>query len=288
MGRCKTCGLLLGIGNLGPCKACGKETNMEATETAVAVREDRPLPVQADTSIGAILNLPDPTHGIAECPISEKEGAILRAPINPDAELNIRWDGVVYMPGAVLRKRMLDAFGPGAWAMRQEAPIIYDAETGEIVVDYSMWIKGCYVSRAMAGWSWNPNNKRMSKSDAIESAQTECLRRLTKNLGIGLELWMPGVCDKYKKQYSVETEYTLRERSVQPSSPADKEFEKQQRQLIQEYLKQQHKVMNNHRLKAGGVPRKIRRILYKKSGHGNRRDRKAKARLARIEEKYFG
>jgi hypothetical protein len=174
-----------------------------AVRDAAPVAQAQPPMVAGKHSLmsqttGEIIGLPDPTQGISECPITDKEAAILRARADPDAELDIKYDGAVYMPGACLRKRMLDAFGPGRWAMRQEAPIIYDCETSEIVVDYSLWVKGCYVSRAQAGWTWNPQNARMSKSDSIESAQTECLRRLCKNLGVGLELWMPGVAEKWK------------------------------------------------------------------------------------------
>jgi len=172
--------------------------------TAVATREAAPVAHRESVSLdtGEIVPLPDLTRGISEVPITDKEAEILRRPADPITECDIRYDGAVYMPGACLRKRLLDAFGPGRWAMRQEAPIIWDRDTSEIVVDYSLWVKGHFVSRAQAGWTWNPQNPRMSKSDSIESAMTECLRRLCKNLGVGLELWMPGVSDAWKAKYA--------------------------------------------------------------------------------------
>ena len=180
-----------------------QEAPLPAVRGAPLPAADEPKTLAVNPQTGEIVGVLDPTAGISNCPIAEREAAILTAPVDPEHEMEVKYDGMVYMPGACLRKRLLDAFGPGRWAMKLESPIVYDRETSEIVVDYSLWIKGCYISRAQAGWTWNPANPRMAKSDSIESAQTECLRRLCKNLGVGLELWMPGVANAWRDKYAV-------------------------------------------------------------------------------------
>ena len=95
------------------------------------------------------------------------------------------------MPAGVVRARLDSTFGPGQWGLRQERDPFYDAQTSECCLDGSLWVRGKFVSRAMGGCRWNPNNKQMTKSDAIEGAKSDCLRRCCKDLGVGRDLWNP-------------------------------------------------------------------------------------------------
>jgi len=134
---------------------------------------------------------PGSTEGLATIKFAEKEREALTRPVDPETEAEIRPDGIVFMPAVIVRKRLDEAIGPGRWALRQERDPFYDAETRECCYDGSLWIDGKYAARAIGGCSWRPGNTRMGKSDAIEGAKSDCLKRCAKDLGIGADLWTP-------------------------------------------------------------------------------------------------
>lgn len=119
------------------------------------------------------------------------ERAILARPVDPELDIEIRPDKIVFIPAVVIRRRLDETFGPGRWALRQEQLPVYDPETNECLYDGSLWIDGKFVSRSMGGCSWRPGNRRMTKSDAIEGARSDCLKRCVKDLGIGSEVALP-------------------------------------------------------------------------------------------------
>jgi hypothetical protein len=117
------------------------------------------------------------------------EQAALMKPVDPDAEVAIRPDGIVYLPAVVVSQRLDEALGPGRWAIRQERDPFYDEATQECLYDGSLWIDGKFAARAVGGCKWRPSNYKMSKSDALEGAKSDCIKRCGKALGIGRELW---------------------------------------------------------------------------------------------------
>ena len=132
---------------------------------------------------------PGSTIGISDLKLRNEEKQILRRALDPKTEISIRPDGIVYVPGVVIRNRMMEAFGPGEWALRVESPPGRDPDNDECTYDASLWVHGKFVSRALGGCRWRPGNAQMTKSDALEGARTDCLHRCAKDLGIGTEVW---------------------------------------------------------------------------------------------------
>lgn len=146
---------------------------------------------------------PGSTEGLSQLSLTKVQQDILQREPDAQTEVEIRSDGVVYMPAGAIRDRLNEAFGPGDWALRQESTPRFDAETKECVYDGSLWINGRYAGRALGGCKWRPNNSGMTKSDAIEGAKSDCLRRCCKELGVGGPLWRPAWVRDWIAEYAV-------------------------------------------------------------------------------------
>lgn len=147
------------------------------------------------------------TTGIAEVKLSEAQTNALLAELNEETEIEIRPDGVPYIPGVVLRERLCRAIGPGRWALKQEAMPRWDAEEGIALYDGSLWIDGKYISRAIGQCKWRPTNTNMTRLDALEGAKTDCLSRCCKDLGIGSKLWHPRYAEDWRARFCESYEF---------------------------------------------------------------------------------
>ena len=157
-------------------------TPHKATAGAMVTKQYQMMPAPSGLAPGS-------TVGLSELKLTVDERAIVRRPIDRNREVAIRPDGIIYVPGNVVRTRLQEAFGPGEWALRQERDPWYDPETDECAYDGSLWIHGKFAARAIGGCKWRPKNAAMAKSDAIEGAKTDCLHRCCKDLGICTEVW---------------------------------------------------------------------------------------------------
>jgi len=134
---------------------------------------------------------PGSTDGLSTLRLTAAEMQSLTRPLDPKTEVEVRPDGVVFMPTGLVRARLDETFGPGQWGLRQERDPFYDSQTNECCYDGSLWVRGKFISRAVGGCRWSPTNRQMNKTDAIEGAKSDCLRRCCKDIGIGRELWTP-------------------------------------------------------------------------------------------------
>jgi hypothetical protein len=136
--------------------------------------------------------------GAAAAPFPAEAVAVLGAPVAED-EVELRDDGIVFMPGVWYRRQLSRAFGPGAWALLPRGPSRRD---GEIVMYHGgLYILGRFVSEAMgeceARWG-------MTYASALEGARTDCLSRCCKDLGMAAELWDKSWRDGWQAKYAVK------------------------------------------------------------------------------------
>lgn len=159
------------------------------------------VPVDSRTPVGLP---PGSTLGLSNLGLKDEQIKALARPVDPETEVEIMSDGVVYMPWIVVAKRLDDAVGVGQWALRQEGPPLYDADEQEYAFDGSLWICGKFAARAMGGQRWKPKNPRMTRTAAIEGARSDCLRKCAKHVGVAHELWDPDWRRKYKAEYATK------------------------------------------------------------------------------------
>lgn len=140
----------------------------------------QPPPAQAVPPLAA--NFLQGFEGIAAAPFPPEVAAILGAPVEPN-DVEIKPDGLVFLPGVAYRRILTRAFGPGGWALAPRTP----ARNNNGVMQYhgALYCLGRFVSEAVG----ECDNEYMSGPSAIESARTDCLTRCCKDLGIATELW---------------------------------------------------------------------------------------------------
>lgn len=136
-------------------------------------------------------------YGVA--PISAEESEAISAKIDPKM-VEIRPDGLLYLPGNLYRSILNNVFGVGQWALKH-------LDSGKMSRTYDevfwyqgeLWVRGAFISEAIGEQAWKPNNANASWITAREGAKTDCLVRCCKDLGIANELWNPQYTTNWKR-----------------------------------------------------------------------------------------
>lgn len=121
------------------------------------------------------------SEGLSASKWPAKARAILRHPWEP-AEVKIREDGIVYIPGISVAERLSAAFGPGAWGQKAVGEPQIDDDLKLVVQRWELWILGKKIGSALGECNWHKTNRQMSKGDAIEGCKTNALVRCAKHL----------------------------------------------------------------------------------------------------------
>jgi hypothetical protein len=156
---------------------------------------------------------PEPNYqsgfeGMAVSPFSQAAIAVLRRPIDPD-DVEIKPDGIVFLPGVVYRQRLDEAFGPGAWAMPPRGPARRLPKSGGELVMFNgvLVILGRFVAERIGQCMYYPNNAGMTYADAYEGAITDCLGRCCKDIFVAASvLWNKGWRDQWLRKYAEQFE----------------------------------------------------------------------------------
>ncbi len=82
-------------------------------------------------------------HGLSTTPFSPETAAVLMQPLNP-LDIEIKPDGIIYLPEIKYRRILNQAFGPGGWGLAPRGELV----VGEKVVtrEYALVVHGRYVA----------------------------------------------------------------------------------------------------------------------------------------------
>lgn len=125
---------------------------------------------------------------VSKLTVSKEESDKLKLSFDPKL-LQIKPDGIVYLPGMFYKFRLIETFGAGSWGILPKIkPFLQDD-----VMHYwgALFIRGCFVSEAVGEQKYHASNNNMTKASAIEGAKTDCIVRCCKDLGINYECWDP-------------------------------------------------------------------------------------------------
>lgn len=126
-------------------------------------------------------------EGIAAIPFTDAQRAVLSEPVIED-EVEIRYDGIPFLPGVWYRRQLTRALGQGNWAIAPRGP---SRTMGNAKTYYgALYVLGRYASEAIGECEYHPGSK-MTEASAFEGAKTDCLSRCCKDLGMSAELWDP-------------------------------------------------------------------------------------------------
>jgi len=123
---------------------------------------------------------------------------VLLAPIDP-LDVEIKPDGLSYLPEIKYRRVLNRAFGPGAWGLAPRS----ETNVGPKIVsrEYALVCQGRLVAIARGEQEYfDPSGI----PTATESCKSNALMRCCKDLGIASELWDPRFIREFKAKYCVE------------------------------------------------------------------------------------
>ncbi|KAJ5113269.1 hypothetical protein N7456_001803 [Penicillium angulare] len=137
-------------------------------------------------------------HGLSAEPFAKEAADILLAEIDSN-EVEIKPDGIVYLPEIKYRRVLNRAFGPGGWGLVPRSESIVTPKT--VTREYALVCHGRLVSVARGEQDYfSPDGI----PTATEGCRSNALVRCCKDLGIASELWDPRWIRKYKAQYTRE------------------------------------------------------------------------------------
>lgn len=131
--------------------------------------------------------------------ITDEQKEILFAPVDPDT-VEIRPDGLIYLPAMEYREKLCQAFGVG-WALLPAEPKP-QREGNLIVWPHYLFIHGQPVALVYGEQEYHSNNYTMTYGDAIEGAASNALMRACKRLNVNKELWRPSFIRQWKDKYA--------------------------------------------------------------------------------------
>ncbi|KAL2162286.1 hypothetical protein VTH06DRAFT_7199 [Thermothelomyces fergusii] len=137
-------------------------------------------------------------HGLSTTPFSPETAAILMQPLDP-IDIEIKPDGIIYLPEIKYRRILNKAFGPGGWGL---------APRGELTVadkvvtrEYALVVHGRFIAQARGECQFFSEE---TIATAGEGCKSNALLRCCKDLGIASELWDPRFIREFKKTYCHE------------------------------------------------------------------------------------
>ncbi|KAI9223374.1 mitochondrial genome maintenance MGM101-domain-containing protein [Blastocladiella britannica] len=138
---------------------------------------------------------PDAFVGMATEAFPDPVVDILLADINPD-DVEIKPDGLLYLPEIKYRRILNRAFKPGGWALVPRGP---HSLTGRMISrEYALYCYGRFVSQARG--EQEVFDEKLLPT-AIEGCKSNALLRCSKDLGIASELWDPSFIRKFKADH---------------------------------------------------------------------------------------
>lgn len=144
--------------------------------------------------------LEDPYYGISDKPFSPEICNILMEPIDPN-DVEIKPDGIIYLPEIKYRRVLNRAFGPGGWCLLPRGPHIFNHDRTNVSAEYALYVDGRFISQAWGEQDYYLSSR--SIATALEGAKSNALMRCCKDLGIASELWDPNFILEWKEKYAI-------------------------------------------------------------------------------------
>jgi len=132
--------------------------------------------------------------------LSKQQREILYAKVK-DEDVEIRADGIIYLPWMEYVSRLREAFGM-EWAIVPHGEPKINPDKDGILWAFFLMVKGKICGYSIGEQQYFPNNKTMTWGDACEGAKSNALMRLCKGIGISLELWRPSFVKAWIKAHA--------------------------------------------------------------------------------------
>ncbi|KAA1466530.1 mitochondrial genome maintenance MGM101 [Dentipellis sp. KUC8613] len=137
-------------------------------------------------------------HGLSTQPFPKEVADVLLAPVDP-MDVEMKPDGMIYLPEIKYRRVLNKAFGPGGWGLAPRS----ETNVGPKIVsrEYALVCLGRLVGIARGEQEYfDPNGI----PTATEACKSNALMRCCKDLGVASELWDPRFIREFKAKHCVE------------------------------------------------------------------------------------
>lgn len=183
-----------------------KVTANDSVDLALPPPAETPVIVERP-QVPAVSQIPEgsieatPYFGVASQPVSQTAGKILMGPIDPN-DVEIRPDGILYLPEIKYRRILNLAFGPGGWALIPRSGI--DMHNQTMSREFALVVGGRFISEARGECDYHESNDQMSYASVVEGVKSSALVRCCKDLGIASELWDPSFIEAWIEKFAVQ------------------------------------------------------------------------------------
>ncbi|VVT53645.1 uncharacterized protein SAPINGB_P003678 [Magnusiomyces paraingens] len=134
--------------------------------------------------------------GLGSAPFGEKTAKVLSAPVSED-EIEIKPDGMIYLPEIKYRRVLNRAFGPGGWGLAPRSETLITPRM--ITREYALVAHGRLVAVARGEQDYFDVS---GIPTATEGCKSNAMMRCCKDLGVASELWDPKFIRAFKKKYA--------------------------------------------------------------------------------------
>ncbi|KAI0846421.1 mitochondrial genome maintenance MGM101 [Daldinia vernicosa] len=178
-------------------KSAGTSSGIRTPVPAVS---GEPLPdaTGGETNSGEPIDWTQSYHGLGTSAFSPETAAVLQARLNPE-DIEVKPDGIIYLPEIKYRRILNTAFGPGGWGLAPRGQLMVHEKL--VTRDYALVVHGRFVAQARGEMSYFTEE---GVSTAAEGCKSNALMRCCKDLGIASELWDPRFIRKFMKEHAMQ------------------------------------------------------------------------------------
>jgi hypothetical protein len=137
-------------------------------------------------------------HGLGTSAFGPDVAAVLQAPIPAD-DIEVKPDGILYLPEIKYRRILNTAFGPGGWGLAPRGDLVVQERL--VSRDYALIVHGRFVGQARGEQQYFSED---GVSTAAEGCKSNALMRCCKDLGIASELWDPRFIRRFMKTHAMQ------------------------------------------------------------------------------------
>ncbi|KAI0469122.1 mitochondrial genome maintenance MGM101 [Xylaria cf. heliscus] len=147
---------------------------------------------------GTLIDWTKSYHGLGTSAFGPETATILQARLDPD-DIEVKPDGIIYLPEIKYRRILNAAFGPGGWGLAPRGELMVQERI--VTREYALVVNGRFVGQARGEQQYFSED---GVSTAAEGAKSNALMRCCKDLGIASELWDPRFIRKFMKEHAVQ------------------------------------------------------------------------------------
>ncbi|KAH0542170.1 hypothetical protein FGG08_003391 [Glutinoglossum americanum] len=137
-------------------------------------------------------------HGLSAEPFPKEIAEILTQSI-PEEDVEVKPDGIIYLPEIKYRRILNRAFGPGGWGLAPRGETIVTSKA--VTREYALVVLGRLMSVARGEQDYfSPDGI----PTAAEGCKSNAMVRCCKDLGVASELWDPRWIRKYLEKNTRE------------------------------------------------------------------------------------